>query len=156
MDFSGRIVDVWRDNLDAEMVKIQQVVEKYPVIGMDTEFPGEVHQVQPTSGYNQMYDKLKRNVDSLNLIQLGLTFCNELGDLAPGTCTWQFNFHFDLKSDHFYAPSIDLLKNCGIDFQRLVVEGIDTTYFAELLTTSGIVLNEETTWVTFHSASEFG
>jgi hypothetical protein len=33
----------------------------------------------------------------LNIIQLGLTFSNPTGSLAPGICTWQFNFQFNVK-----------------------------------------------------------
>ena len=46
--------------------------------------------------------------------------------------------------------SIDLLNNSGIQFSRHKEEGIDMTYFAELLTTSGIVLNEDVKFISFH------
>ena len=46
--------------------------------------------------------------------------------------------------------SIDLLNNSGIQFPRHKEEGIDMTYFAELLTTSGIVLNEDVKFISFH------
>ena len=44
------------------------------------------------------YQTLRCNVDLLKIIQLGLTFCNEDGELAPGVCTYQFNFKFSLRS----------------------------------------------------------
>jgi CCR4-NOT transcription complex subunit 7/8 len=51
-----------------------------------------------------------------------------------------------------YAPdSIELLKGSGIDFQRFNTEGIDINTFAELLTTSGLVLFSHVKWVSFHS-----
>ncbi len=52
---------------------------------------------------------LKCNVDLLRIIQLGLTFSDDDGNLHPRS-TWQFHFHFDLSKDVFASDSIDLLK----------------------------------------------
>ncbi len=37
-----RVREVWRDNLDDEMDIIRGIVDEYPFIAMDTEFPGVV------------------------------------------------------------------------------------------------------------------
>ena len=34
---------------------------------------------------------------SLKIIQLGITFSDQYGNKPPGVCTWQFNYHFDIK-----------------------------------------------------------
>jgi hypothetical protein len=50
-----------------------------------------------------------------------------------------------------YAPdSIDLLQKSGFDFQRHDEIGIAPNDFAELMITSGMVLSEDTKWVSFH------
>lgn len=50
-----------------------------------------------------------------------------------------------------YTPeSIDLLRAHGIDFQRHEDMGIDPNYFAELMITSGLVLTDDTKWISFH------
>jgi len=49
------------------------------------------------------------NVDLLRIIQLGLTFSDENGNLHE-RCTWQFHFTFDLSADIFAQDSIDLLR----------------------------------------------
>ncbi|KAL2608246.1 hypothetical protein R1flu_026819 [Riccia fluitans] len=107
------------------------------------------------------YQTLRANVDMLKLIQLGLTFSDEDGNLPRcGTrdyCVWQFNFReFNLKEDVYAQDSIELLRKSGIDFQVIEERGIDSQRFGELLMSSGIVLNENVHWVTFHSGYDFG
>ncbi|KAJ4845610.1 ccr4 associated factor [Turnera subulata] len=157
------IREVWGDNLEKEIQLIQTVVDDYPYIAMDTEFPGivcrPVGQFKNTSEYN--YKTLKDNVDLLKLIQLGLTFSDEEGNLPTcGTdkyCVWQFNFRdFNINEDVFAGDSIALLRASGMDFVKNNVMGVDANRFSELLMTSGIVLNDSVHWVTFHSGYDFG
>lgn len=100
------------------------------------------------------------NVDMLKLIQLGLTFTDSLGNLPRinnELCVWQFNFkEFRLSDDMYAGDSIELLKQSGIDFAQNEVRGIDVKRFGELLTVSGVVLNEDVRWITFHSGYDFG
>mmetsp|Transcript_37511 Transcript_37511/g.96844 ORF Transcript_37511/g.96844 Transcript_37511/m.96844 type:complete len:207 (+) Transcript_37511:435-1055(+) len=93
----------------------------------------------------------------LKIIQLGLTFTDEKGMIPTSTaCTWQFHFHFDLAKDYHNENSIELLKNAGLNFDRHSKEGIDVNDFGELLMTSGLVLNDEIRWTSFHSYYDFG
>ncbi|KAJ6758652.1 CCR4-NOT TRANSCRIPTION COMPLEX SUBUNIT [Salix koriyanagi] len=116
---SIQIREVWNDNLEEEFALIREIVD------------------QP----------LKDNVDMLKLIQLGLTFSDENGNLPTcGTdkfCIWQFNFReFNVTEDIFASDSIELLRQCGIDFKKNSEMGIDVNRFGELLMSSGIVLND--------------
>lgn len=160
---SVEIREVWDYNLEEEFALIREIVDDYPYIAMDTEFPGVVlrplAQFKNINDYN--YHTLKDNVDMLKLIQLGLTFSDEDGNLPTcGTekhCIWQFNFReFNINEDIFANDSIEMLKLCGIDFQKNTEEGIDANRFGELLMSSGIVLNGNVCWVTFHSGYDFG
>jgi len=60
------------------------------------------------------------------------------------------------SGDIFAEDSIELLKSSGIDFGKFEQSGIDIQYFGELLTTSGLVLNEDVKWISFHSSYDFG
>ncbi|KAK4772092.1 hypothetical protein SAY86_013867 [Trapa natans] len=160
---SVHIREVWSDNLEDEFALIREIVDQYPYIAMDTEFPGIV--LRPVGNFKNSneyhYQTLKCNVDTLKLIQLGLTFSDEKGNLPTcGTdnyCIWQFNFReFNLGEDVFAAESIELLKQSGIDFEKNSQRGIDAMLFGELLMSSGIVLNDNVHWVTFHSGYDFG
>ncbi|KZV16360.1 hypothetical protein F511_12250 [Dorcoceras hygrometricum] len=160
---SIQIREVWNENLESEFALIRDIVDDYPYVAMDTEFPGVV--LRPVGNFKHIneynYQTLKDNVDMLKLIQLGLTFSDKDGNLptcgAGTSCIWQFNFReFNVSEDVFANDSIDLLRQSGIDFKKNNEMGVDANRFSELLMSSGIVLNDNINWVTFHSGYDFG
>ncbi|CAG0921312.1 unnamed protein product, partial [Notodromas monacha] len=114
------IRDVWAENLEDEMHNLRSIVQKYKFVAMDTEFPGVV--ARPIGHFrantDYQYQLLRCNVDILRIIQVGLSFYNEHGELAPGVSTFQFNFKFSMTDDMFAQDSIDLLTNSGIQFKK--------------------------------------
>jgi CCR4-NOT transcription complex subunit 7/8 len=128
------------------------------LVFQDTEFPGIVARLignfKNSSDYQ--YQLLRCNVDMLQIIQLGLTFYDELGFPAPDCPTYQFNFRFSLESCMYAKDSIDMLEKSGIQFDRHKVDGINPDEFASLLITSGVVLRDEVVWISFHSGYDFG
>ncbi|KAE8701603.1 putative CCR4-associated factor 1-like protein 10 [Hibiscus syriacus] len=158
---SVQIREVWDENLASEIRLIRTIVDKYPYIAMDTEFPGTV--VVPTGTSNNIFDyeTMKLNVDMLKMIQLGLTFSDAQGNLPTcGTdkhCVWQFNFNeFDPQQDAHQEQSIKLLSESGIDFKKNKEKGVSFRDFGELLMSSGVVSNHKVHWVVFHSGYDIG
>ncbi|THH20530.1 hypothetical protein EW146_g843 [Bondarzewia mesenterica] len=166
------IREVWAPNLEIEMRNIRELIEKYPYVAMvrlllddnvwiilhpasaqDTEFPGVVARpigaFKTSSDYH--YQTMRCNVDLLKIIQVGLTMADEEGNYPQDISTWQFNFHFSVNDDMYAPESIELLQKSGIDFQRHEEIGIAPNDFAELMITSGLVLTDETKWISFHS-----
>ncbi|KAK0386342.1 hypothetical protein NLU13_6179 [Sarocladium strictum] len=175
----GRIREVWKHNLQEEMAVLRDVVEKYPYVAMDTEFPGVV--ARPMGGFrgksDYHYQCLRTNVDMLKVIQIGITLFNEEGETPPARpssdaefglaarrnnqqgpfpCSWQFNFKFSLKDDMYNEKSIESLQQAGIDFNLLERDGIDPHDFAALLIPSGLVCFPEVRWISFHGGYDFG
>jgi CCR4-NOT transcription complex subunit 7/8 len=105
---ANQIKEVWADNLDEEFKAINELVEKYPYVGMDTEYPGIYSPFQnDNTNKDAGYRFIKTNVDQLKLIQVGLTLSDENGETPSPICTWQFNFKFNLGSDKYVADSIN-------------------------------------------------
>ena len=152
--FEEKIIDVYQDNFIKEIKRIGKYLKQYPYIGMDTEFPGIVYPCTSTNS-DFYYQYIKANVDKLKLIQLGITLTNAKGEKPPNTTTWQFNLKFDYENDAHSTDSISLLYNCGINFNKLKKEGISHRLFAEYLTISGMVLNENIVWISFNGFCDF-
>ena len=79
MDESIR--NVWVYNFEEELDKISALLDKYPFIAMDTEFPGTVIQQYDSSWprEHREYCRIKANVDILKIIQLGITLSDANG-----------------------------------------------------------------------------
>ena len=110
----------------------------------------------------------------LRLIQLGITLFSADGEVPPANpetpinrgafpnnlvacpCTWQFNFKFNLTEDMYAQDSIDMLGKAGLDFAKSQEVGIDPHDFGSLLITSGLVLDDNVSWLSFHSGYDFG
>ncbi|CAI9760867.1 unnamed protein product [Fraxinus pennsylvanica] len=108
------IRSVWSSNLEFEFALIRRLIDRFPYVSMDTEFPGVIfrHQHQYSDPMDH-YQTLKSNVDVLKLIQ-------------------------------------------GINFEATHKLGACATRFAELMMSSGLVCNENVTYITFHSGYDFG
>lgn len=161
------IREVWGCNLHQEFTVIGSIIDKYPFISIDTEFPGVVVRQIDGEHYSHnfnphnLYRFLRANVDVMKLIQVGLTFSDSDGNLpdlaTPYRYIWQFNFNdFDVVTDWKAADSIDLLRKQGIDFEKNRTFGIDSVKFVELMMSSGMVCNELVSWIAFHGNYDFG
>lgn len=56
----------------------------------------------------------------------------------------------------YAQDSIDFLKQSGINFEKHQAKGIEVYDFGELIMSSGLVMNEEVKWISFHGSYDFG
>jgi CCR4-NOT transcription complex subunit 7/8 len=152
------IRDVWAHNLEQEMAIIADLLDDYPFVAMDTEFPGVLAHPVGTWPSNEVYhyQLMRCNVDFLKIIQIGITLGDGNGKFPSPCCTWQFNFKFNTDKDMYSSSAIELLQQSGIDFNRFNADGINAFEFTQLLFTSGLIMNDDVYYVTFHSNSDFG
>ena len=40
----GMIIDVWRENLHESLADLSNLIEEYPIVSFDTEFPGIIYE----------------------------------------------------------------------------------------------------------------
>ncbi|KAF2861947.1 ribonuclease H-like protein [Piedraia hortae CBS 480.64] len=120
---------------------------------------------------------MRCNVDILKPIQIGITIWSPEGDLPPPQldpalieelggdpkkswppflpCSWVFNFQFSLSDDLHSQPSIEMLKEAGVQFERHEAHGVPLHDFGAALTSSGFVFNKDVNWLSFHSGYDF-
>ncbi|CDR38020.1 CYFA0S01e20252g1_1 [Cyberlindnera fabianii] len=153
------IKEVWADNLHKELQTIRQLITSYNYVSFSTEFPGilarPIGVFSSTDDYH--YQTLRTNADLLDLIQFGVSLTDANGNRPEHICsTWQFNFKFDLNTKMISDEAYESLTKTGIDFHKHMTFGIDHFEFAELLTSSGLVLLPDVHWASFHAGYDFG
>ncbi|CAN0873533.1 Probable CCR4-associated factor 1 homolog 5, partial [Linum grandiflorum] len=113
----------------------------YPIVYVDSKFPGFIHDTPSYESEEARFDKLKFNV----------------GATSNGTISsaWQFNFKIDLVRDLYYQKSIGFLTTHGIDFQKLKTRGVDRVKFGSMF--AALIGRRQTpiTWVTFHGVYDY-
>ncbi|KAF5741798.1 hypothetical protein HS088_TW10G00804 [Tripterygium wilfordii] len=158
------VKEVWAENLEFELWQIREIIGFYPVVTIDTEFPGTIYKRSSDKNLNNNppynYDLMKANVDDLKIIQLGLTLSDFDGNLpsfgSSFSYIWQFNFcDFDIDEDPHDPDSIQLLRHQGIDFEKNKEKGIPSSYFGRLFLRFGILSKVPLTWLTFHGGYDF-
>ena len=157
MEYSSLVIrDVWQSNLREEFCELMLTINNYPVVSVDTEFPGFLFQ-NNTPRYAsdlQRYDDLQKNVNSTKLIQLGLSLSDYAGNVYYKT--FQFNFQFDVSPDQCSPDSWKFKRSTNrFDLERLKTEGINPMSFAGMFRHL-LYGRKKLVWVTFHGLYDFG
>ncbi|TQE05827.1 hypothetical protein C1H46_008510 [Malus baccata] len=145
---ANRFTAVWADNFAQEIAAVDRFLTHFPIVSFDTEFPGFLRNTPRSASDALRYQDLRFNVDSLKLIQLGITLFDDLGNIGG---TWEFNFRgFDEETDPHVADSITLLKANGLDLEKFRKFGIDPEVFEEGFAEVLRMHRGRLLWVSFH------
>ena len=147
------VQQVWASNLWEELPLIVRALDTARYAVLDTEFPGFLHFTPAHATPRELYRDVRRNVDSLKILQVGFSvFCHD-----GWRRNWQVNFNdFDLSSpsDLRWEPSVALLQTNGMNFEKSRRDGVPAAvFFGELrrrLDWTGRGAESKPLWVTFH------
>ena len=156
-DSASQIKNIWKYNCQKEFARMSELIEQgYNYVAMDTEFPGFLYDCSGKEiSQEVIYQVVKMNVDKLNAIQVGFTLSNKNGEKPEGINTFQFNLCFSVKDEQHSPESINLLSDAGIKFDDMAEHGIDHMVFGDFLMSSGLVINTDVQWITFHGCYDF-
>lgn len=151
--------DVWKNNLYSEFQTIRRLFPQYNYISISTEFVGTL--ARPIGNFRSRedyhYQTMRANVDLLNPIQVGISLSDVYGNKPENEpSTWQFNLEFDISKEMISSESLDLLRKLAINSEMHKTNGIKTFEFAQLMIESGLLMDENITWITYHSAYDLG
>ncbi|XP_034594611.1 probable CCR4-associated factor 1 homolog 11 [Setaria viridis] len=161
-------------NYEAQLDAIGSLLTRYPFVSIDTEYPGTVHRPPPGRSENQLapyerYALVKANVDELPIVQLGITLCDEYGNLPlvagsdgrPLELAREVTFSdFDARRDRHAPESVAFLPSQGVDFDQARKRGVSSAAFAAKLAAVLSAQQQrqrdgELTWAAFGGAHDF-
>ncbi|RLM69405.1 hypothetical protein C2845_PM17G13920 [Panicum miliaceum] len=160
-------------NYEAELETIGALLRRFPVIAIDTEYPGTVH--RSPAGLregdltpDERYALVKANVDELPVVRLGITLCDAGGNvpLVAGAGdgrplqqrAWEFIFSdFDPLRDRHAPASVAFLRSRGVDFRLAREGGVRSPAFAARLAAvlAPARLRGDLAWAAFGGAYDF-
>lgn len=150
--------EVWETNFDAEFDAMLAAVARgggpQATLALDTEFPGFPYSDPQIPGHAVNYLDLRRNVDQLWPIQLGVAVVGANGEHRG---VWTFNLRFDANVDKHTKESLSFLEKAGIDFERHRVEGVDALALGRRLANSTLVgpHGRAPCWLTFSGSYDW-
>jgi CCR4-NOT transcription complex subunit 7/8 len=135
--------------MEYEFTLIRQFTRSYPFATIDTEFPGVVYKAlahPPHMSPHQHYTStlVKKNVDSLKLIQIGLTLCTSHSGVRFSPPGYLISEASNPLQDPHASSSIYLSESHGMNLWMNYYHGIDPQKFRLL------ILSRK--WIGFHLA----
>ncbi|XP_066334500.1 probable CCR4-associated factor 1 homolog 9 [Miscanthus floridulus] len=157
--------------MESGMDAIASLLTTYPIITIDAEYAVAVHHRPSAASLapRERYALVKSNVDEVPIVQLGITLCDEHGNLPvlfhghgrrPFELAWEVTFSdFDARRDRHAAESVAFLRSQGIDLDQALASGVSSAAFAAklaaVLSASATPQRGQLTWVAFGGAYDF-
>jgi len=151
--------EVWASNFEEEfnclLAAVASAGGPEVTLALDMEFPGFPSESPRFSSPEAHYEALRRNVDQLWPIQLGVAV---LGANGVHRGVWTFNLHFDASVDAHTEESLAFLRAAGINFPRHRAEGIKALALGQHLASSSLIgaHGRAPCWLTFSGSYDWG
>ncbi|XP_042387565.1 putative CCR4-associated factor 1 homolog 8 [Zingiber officinale] len=137
-------------NVVEQSLVIEDLLRYFPIVAIDTEFPGFLRDTPRHASDEQHYADVKHNVDGTSIIQFGLALFDASGNQPWPGCCWQFNFaDFDPDLSASSPNSIRLLQESGHDLHKNRRNGIKSTQCYSLLRHK-LFRGHNAKYITFH------
>ncbi|XP_042387572.1 putative CCR4-associated factor 1 homolog 8 [Zingiber officinale] len=137
-------------NVVEQSLVIEDLLRYFPIVAIDTEFPGFLRDTPRHTSDEQRYADVKHNVDGTSIIQFGLALFDASGNQPWPGCCWQFNFaDFDPDLSASSPNSIRLLQESGHDLHKNRRNGIKSAQCYSLLRHK-LFRGHNAKYITFH------
>ncbi|KAK6202868.1 ribonuclease H-like domain-containing protein [Scheffersomyces amazonensis] len=156
------VKEVWNQNLEYEFHSLRTFINDNSsdiYIAIHQEIPGIV--ARPVGSFKSPSDyhfqTLRTNADLLNLIQLSFCVTKIKENEISSSAVWQFNFLYDPEKEMFNEEHLHMLQQTSqINFSLHQTQGIPHFSFAELLIESGLLMDSNINWVSYHAGYDLG
>ncbi|PWZ40856.1 putative CCR4-associated factor 1 9 [Zea mays] len=163
-----QIRTVMAENMNSELNMIGSLLPLFPCITFDVEYAGTLHRSSAATRIapSKQYALVKKNVDAVPIVMLGITLSNEYGNLpltADGEgrlfqLAWEVTFSdFDPRRDRHAPESVTFLRSQGVCLDKARARGVSSAAFAAKLAAilSATPRPNELTWAAFGGAYDF-
>ncbi|XBW35410.1 hypothetical protein QEN19_000976 [Hanseniaspora menglaensis] len=156
------VKDVVKNNFYKEFSSIRELVTKYNVVSINVESAGTL--ARPIGKFrgkrDYVYQTIKVNVDLFNVFKIGISLCDQFGNKPEGIfSTWQLHFQVDPETEMVPSEFLDFLDAASTipetSASELKNTGINLVELAVLLTDSGLLMNNNVTWISHSGAYDF-
>lgn len=158
-----KTIEVCRDTTQTAFSEIAEILGSIGTdnffIALDTEFciPDGVESLpwEPETP-DKHYSQLRSYVNGGDIVQVGIGFADRDFNLIGGNM-FQFNLFFDHTSRSVNHPGIKFLREVsGLNLEEHATRGLSPQHFVSMLRETGILHNDNITWVSFMGYPDFG
>lgn len=156
------VKDVVKSNFYKEFSNIRELSTKYNVISINVESAGTLG--RPIGKFkgkrDYVYQTIRVNVDLFNIFKVGISLCDQFGNKPEGIfSTWQLHCEVNPEVEMVPSEFLEFLDAASTipetSASELKHSGINLRELAVVLTDSGLIMNNNITWISHSGGYDF-
>ena len=156
------VKDVVKSNFYKEFSNIKELATKYNVVSINVESAGTLG--RPIGKFkgkrDYVYQTIRVNVDLFNIFKIGISLCDQFGNKPEGVIsTWQLHCQVDPETEIVPSEFLEFLDAASTipetSASELKHTGINLKELAVVLTDSGLLMNNNITWISHSGGYDF-